>query len=118
MDLSLHVRRHDCDVVLTITGEIDIDSGPWLEEHVRMLGTSGSRLLLDLSGVTFIDCAGLRILLATCRRAERRACSVRFIAISHEVEWLADLAGLRDEFRWPNPGVPEQECRKLTLPLS
>jgi anti-anti-sigma factor len=93
-------------VVLTIAGEIDIDSGPWLEEHVmRMLGTSGSQLLLDLSGVTFIDCAGLRILLATCRRAELRAYSVRVIVVSREVEWLADLAGLRDAIPLAQPGV-------------
>ena len=58
------VRRIDGDdeVVLEATGELDIHSCPQLDQAVEAIG-SPSRVVLDLSGLTFIDSAGLRVIL-------------------------------------------------------
>ena len=55
-------------------------------------------LLLDLSGVSFMDCAGLRALLLTQRRAGMRGGSVCLIAESPAVRRIIDLLGVRDVF--------------------
>jgi hypothetical protein len=55
-------------------------------------------LLLDLSGVSFMDCAGLRALLLTQRRAGMRGGSVSLIAESPAVRRIIDLLGVRDAF--------------------
>jgi anti-sigma B factor antagonist len=95
MHPSLFVRRRSPHPVVEVTGDIDLNSGPWLQEQLlRILRASGHRLLVDLSGVSFIDCSGLRMLLATCRSAEQQACSVSFIAVSGHVRRLAELTGL------------------------
>ncbi len=74
-----------------------MNSGPWLEDSLlRFLRISGTCLLADLSGVTFIDCAGLRVLITTCRTAELQASALRFTNLSPQVRRMADLTGLRE----------------------
>ncbi len=96
MYLSLRVRSRAGNVIADIAGDIDLNSGPWLEDSLlRFLRISGTCLLADLSGVTFIDCAGLRMLITTCRTAELQASALRFTNLSPQVRRLADLTGLR-----------------------
>jgi anti-anti-sigma factor len=95
MCLSLFVRRRASYEVVEVTGDIDLNSARWLQEYLlRIVRTSPPRLLVDLSGVTFIDCFGLRMLLATCRTAQLRGSSVSFTAVSRPVRRLAELTGL------------------------
>jgi anti-sigma B factor antagonist len=106
MDLSVCIRRCDDDTVVSVAGEVDLASGPWLRDRVlSTLGVSGHRLLLDLSRVTFIDCAGLRTLLTTCRSARWLGCSVRLVALSPQVERVADLADMRELLPLSLPGT-------------
>ena len=56
-------------LVVEIHGEIGIFSAPGLrDELLRVIRRYGPQLALDLAGVTFIDCAGVNVLLATRRR--------------------------------------------------
>jgi anti-sigma B factor antagonist len=106
MDVSVCIRRCDEDTVVSIAGEFDIASGLWLRERLlSTLGASGRRLLVDLSGVTFIDCVGMRMLLTTCRSSELLGCPLRLIALSPEVERIAGLMLLRDVLPLSLPGA-------------
>jgi anti-sigma B factor antagonist len=69
-DLMLSVRRQDGCTIVTISGELDIACAYALREQLLgVLGTQGSRLVADLSGVTFCDASGLSALAAAGRRA-------------------------------------------------
>jgi hypothetical protein len=58
-------------LVVAICGEVDIQSAPELrEELLRVIRRGGPQLIIDLGGVTFLDCAGLNMLVATRRRAQ------------------------------------------------
>jgi anti-anti-sigma factor len=97
MYLSLRVRSRARNLTVDIAGDIDMNSGPWLKDYLlHFLRISGTCLLADLSGVTFIDCAGLRMLITTCRAAESHASALRFTNPSPPVRRLADLTGLRE----------------------
>ena len=81
--------------IVAVSGEIDIQSGPQLRD--RLLGIirrHGARLALDLSGVTFIDCAGINVLLATRRRAQLEGGSLRVLRASPRVRRLFALTSL------------------------
>jgi anti-anti-sigma factor len=59
----------DCTIA-TIGGSLDIVSGPVLrEELINLLDTGISRLVVDLSVVTFCDVSGLAVLVGAARRA-------------------------------------------------
>jgi anti-anti-sigma factor len=78
--------------VVAISGELDIQTGPRLREQLlAVMRQHGARLALDLSGVTFIDCAGINALLATRRRAQLEGGSLRVLRASPRVRHVLAL---------------------------
>jgi anti-sigma B factor antagonist len=67
---ALSVRGQDGHTIVTISGEIDIASAPVLRgQLLGLLRPHASRIVIDLSGVTFCDASGLAVLVAARRRA-------------------------------------------------
>jgi anti-sigma B factor antagonist len=80
---------------VTISGEIDILTAPQLRERLlQIIQWHGAHLALDLSGVTFIDCAGINVLLAAHRRAELEGGSLRVLRASPCVRRVIALTRL------------------------
>lgn len=81
--------------IVAVSGEIDLQSGPQLRDQLLgIIRRHGARLALDLSGVTFIDCAGINVLLATRRRAQLEGGSLRVLRASPRVRRLFELTRL------------------------
>jgi anti-anti-sigma factor len=109
MCLSLFVRCCDGHALVDVAGDVDVSSAPWLQQRLlhllHLLREDRSRLLVDLSGVTFMDCFGTRLLAETCRRAEQQACSIQFTAFSAWVQRIAELTGLAGELPVTEPAA-------------
>lgn len=85
--------------VVEICGEIDMQSAPQLrDELLRVLRRHGPQLALDLAGVTFLDCAGINVLLATRRRARLEDGWVRVTQASPRARRTISLLRLRTAF--------------------
>ena len=70
------------DSRVVVSGELDIASAVAMSDEVlRAAFVNGGRVELDLSGVTFIDCGGLRALLHL-----RRSVPVLIVAVSPAVQ--------------------------------
>ena len=68
--------------VVALGGEIDYFSAPELrDELLRLLRRRGPEIIIDLGQVTFLDCAGVSVLLATRRRARLEGGSVSLVRI-------------------------------------
>jgi anti-anti-sigma factor len=81
--------------VVRISGEIDMQSGPQLREQLLVIiRCHGARLTLDLTGVTFIDCAGINALLAARRRALLEGGWLRVLWASPRVRRIITLTRL------------------------
>lgn len=74
----------------------DLDSG--LAEAERLV-TAGSRVVLDLRGVTFLGAAGLRVLVNSQRRCADRGVTFAVLATRRAVTRPIELAGLADQLR-------------------
>lgn len=97
MDLRLCVIPGDRGTIVRVSGEVDVSTeGPLQDLLLRVMRAHSPGLLLDLSGVSFMDCAGLRVLVRTRRRAELRHGSVRLIAASAAVRQIINLTGMRE----------------------
>jgi anti-anti-sigma factor len=97
-----------CSVFPTTTvavdGELDMESGPWLRDYLTcMIWAHDSRLALDLSGVTFIDCAGLSPLLTARKAAQAQGGWLHVIAVSRCVGRLIDITALQNTLFLPPP---------------
>jgi anti-anti-sigma factor len=101
-----------CERVIAV-GEIDLSTGSRLTDALRGAQARAPSVVLDLSGVTFIDAGGARILLAADRHA--RAAAGTF-AIAHPeppVERVLQLVAadrtlviLRHDVPSPEPATP------------
>jgi anti-sigma B factor antagonist len=97
-DLRVSIRPGTPPIV-EICGEIDIQSAPLLrDELLRVVRRYGPQLALDLAGVTFLDCAGVNVLLATRRRARLEDGWVRVTRASPRARRTISLLGLQQAF--------------------
>jgi anti-sigma B factor antagonist len=97
MTVTLCIRPGDGGTIVAISGEVDVCTEASLQQALlRIIRERGARLMLDLSGVSFMDCAGLRALLATLRRAEMHGVFLRLIATSAAVRRIIELIGAQE----------------------
>lgn len=68
-DLQVVVERLGSAAVARVSGELDIASAPELTETLRSSAGTCDCLILDVSGLTFIDSTGLNLALDEHRRA-------------------------------------------------
>ena len=79
------------------SGELDIATVELLERALlEVERADGAIIVLDLSGLSFIDSTGLRLLLDVNERCGGAADRLRVIAGSPAVERLLDIVGLRE----------------------
>lgn len=105
MRLSTCFRPGPVISTVEVGGELDIATGPRLSEGVEfLLRAREARLVLDLAGVTFIDCAGLSALLAIRRVARSLGGSVSVVEASPCVRRLVRLTGLEHVLGVVRPG--------------
>lgn len=88
---------------LRVIGELDTAAAPRLIRSLREARhrASPARVLLDLSGVTFIDCSGLTALLTAARNARREGYELEVDEqVSLPVQRMIDMTGV-DRLLWP-----------------
>jgi anti-anti-sigma factor len=86
--------------VATISGDLDIACVPVLRERLLgVLGPHASRVVIDLSGVTFCDASGLAVLVGVDRRARLLDGVLRLVAPAPPVTKVLRLTGLDLHFQ-------------------
>jgi anti-anti-sigma factor len=94
--LGLSARSTGGITVAELVGELDIASAPALrEELLSLLRPGSSRLVIDLSKVSFCDASGLAVLVSTGRRARLLGGFMRLAAVSPQVGHVLHVTGLQ-----------------------
>lgn len=92
------VRRVDGEIVVAVSGELDVDTSPKLEQLLEDLipGQGNMSVTLDLTDLGFIDSTGVRALL----RAQRAVPEGRLTLIrpTPQVRRVLDICGLTQTF--------------------
>jgi anti-anti-sigma factor len=71
-DLDVYTDLFAGHVVVALRGELDARDASWLARALSAAAASGSRIIVDLAGLTFMDCSGVRALV-TARMQARQA---------------------------------------------
>jgi anti-anti-sigma factor len=96
---ALSVRGQGGYNIVTISGEMDIASVPVLREQLLgLLRPHASRVVIDLSEVTFCDASGLAMLVGASRRAGQLDGVLRLAAPTPLVATVLRLTGLDSRF--------------------
>jgi len=89
------VTRHEGDyVVVALMGELDLAGESRLEAAIDEAQASGRPLTVDLSGLTFIDSSGLRVLVRLHNKATTTGLRYQLIAGPPQVHRTFALCGL------------------------
>jgi len=101
---------------LSVRGEVDIATAPeLLEEAGALLSRGATNILLDLTGVSFIDSSGLSALLSLRSLCERDG---RQLTLTHgqpQVERLFEITGMLEQLTFVRP-LPAGGARGALAP--
>lgn len=99
MAVELRQERHGGVLVVAPCGRLDNDSAADFELAIQELLAAGERhLVVDLSGLSYISNAGLRVLAATAKALNAPATSLRLCALSPSLRQVFDAAGFSAMF--------------------
>jgi anti-sigma B factor antagonist len=83
--LEVTVQPEEARPTMAVEGELDLGSIPLLAQHIDIqLESEHEALTLDLSGITFMDSSGLRLLIELNERSQRDGWSLSLIAPQHD----------------------------------
>jgi anti-sigma B factor antagonist len=87
--------RGDC-AVITIRGDLDIVTSPQLDEMLTTAETSHTRLILDLSGVDFLDTSALAVIVGHWKKAEAAGGTLALAGARYRYTKTLWITGLAD----------------------
>jgi anti-sigma B factor antagonist len=95
--VSFSADHHGDVVVLRLTGELDMASAPELLERVEdALAAGDTRVLVDLTELSFCDSAGLNAFIRGDRRCTGAGGWLRLTGASGHVARVLAISGLTD----------------------
>lgn len=99
--LTLSEAAHGDVTVVTLSGRVVLEDleAPLATTLDRLIGGGHVRLVLDLSQVTYIDSAGLGLLVSRFVRAQKRGGDLRFVRPTLRSQHLLHLTKLASVFR-------------------
>lgn len=93
--LNCSARTAEGITIAELAGELDLASAPALREQLLgLLRPGSSRLVLDLSRVSFCDASGLAVLVGADRQARLLGGFLRLAAVSPQTARVLDITGL------------------------
>ena len=93
--LTFGGERRDGWTVLHVEGTVDIATSPELKERLAALVDRGERrLVVDISGVPFIDSTGLGAIVSGSNRIKSNFGRLRVVATSPQTLTVLDISGL------------------------
>jgi anti-sigma B factor antagonist len=99
--MTLRVLDRGTRRTLILSGEFDLASRPLLDEALTGVGHERiEALVLDLSGVSFMDSSGLHAVLVTKDLCDRRGCELLFVPGSAQVQRLFELSGVLPQLKF------------------
>jgi anti-sigma B factor antagonist len=104
--LALDVSAEDTTNVIHVTGDLDLMTAPELQACAESVVARAAEILIDLSGVQYLDSSGLSALIRVQRTAQQAGGSALVSAASPTAERVIETAGLREILMGPTAPPP------------
>jgi len=103
----VEVRSEGTAAVVVVSGELDLASGPELEDVLERVSNDPAQLLIiDLREVDFMDSTGLSIIVRAHQRFAEDGRRLGLVRGPSQVQRLLDLTGVAE--RLPLVDTPEE----------
>ncbi len=91
--MDVNIRTVDQVTIVELAGDLDASTAPAVQTQVLPLGRSGQNLVLDMTQVTYMSSAGLRMLLSLYRQIAAIQGRVILVGLSEEIEDTMSVTG-------------------------
>ena len=99
MKLDLSFRSDGDRAVVQVGGEVDVATCPQLQAALAELVDRGfHQLIVDLEQVSFLDCAGIGVLVDARRRVQEHGGSLRLVRPAPLVRRVLEVTGMTAVF--------------------
>lgn len=99
VEFQVEVRREGSAALIAISGELDLASGPRLEEELSSLDPDVTLVVVDLRRLEFMDSTGLSIIVRAHQRLADQDRELSLVRGSPQVQRLLDLTGVAERVR-------------------
>ncbi len=96
--MDIHIETVRGVAVVTLSGQIDSNTAAAFQDEVLPLARPGQKILLDMSGVTYMSSAGLRVLLLLYRQISESQGQVVLAGLRDEIKDIMSMTGFLDFF--------------------
>ena len=93
--MTIHTEKNGAAVTLQISGRLDTTTAPELEAAVNALPDDVNALTLDMTEVTYISSAGLRVLLGAQKKMNKIG-SMKLTGVCEAVMDVLEITGFAD----------------------
>ena len=94
--LEISAEQRGDNFVVTGAGDLDIVTSPALDEWLKTTQATGSRVVLDLSGVDFMDTSALAVIVGHWKRLEATGGSLALAGARYRYTKTLWITGLAD----------------------
>ena len=94
--LSARVSEHNGTAELYLSGEFDLEGTAAVEQQISAALVEHSHLVVDLSGLTFMDSSAIGVLARTRRACDEREAKLAVRVGDSPVRRLLDLVGMNE----------------------
>jgi anti-sigma B factor antagonist len=99
MDLVVEIDESAEAPVVVVRGEVDFGSAPRLRELlVKRAMDGGQHVVVDLSGVEFLDSTGLGVLVGSLKRYRTLGGDLYMVVTTDRIRAVFELTGLTSAF--------------------
>ena len=99
MDFEVSIDEHaEAYSVIAVRGEVDLHTAPKFESAIERAARTNRTVVVDMSGVAFMDSTALSALVRSKDSLQKQGTSLRFAAPSQAVERIFSVTGFRDYF--------------------
>ncbi|TVP85707.1 MAG: anti-sigma factor antagonist [Alkalicoccus sp.] len=97
MNLDIQVEEQEKESIARVTGEVDVYTAAKLKDTLIPLAEKENhRLVIDLSGVEYIDSTGLGIFIGALKAAEKSGSTLKLTGLNERVHRLFEITGLHE----------------------
>jgi len=100
MNLRVETRQpREGVAVIALAGEVDVYTSPRVkQEIVNLLNSDVTRMVVDLTGVEYLDSTGLGVLIGGLKRARERDGDLKLICDNVRILRIFEITGLTKIF--------------------
>ncbi|BAT56919.1 anti-sigma-factor antagonist (plasmid) [Nostoc sp. NIES-3756] len=85
--------------VIELNGDVDTNTAPLVQEQILPQVKAGSKIILDMTQVSYLSSAGLRMLLSLYRQIFNQNAQIILVGLSEEIADTMSITGFLDFFQ-------------------